>query len=360
MQYPLALLRIIIGWHLLYEGWAKLTSPGWSSAGYLRFSTGPFAEFYHWIGGNESLVRISDQLNILGLIGIGLALMLGVLIRPAALAGVGLLALYYFAYPPLFGPVSGTSEGENLIVNKNVIELFALAAVVAFPTKNLGIGALLRRLPARRIPAAPQGMVGRRELVVGLAGLPVLGAFVLAVLKKHGWKSFEEVQLRRSNPRDVAIASPTLKSFRFSSINDLKGPMPAAKIGNVTLSRMILGGNLIGGWAHARDLIYVSKLVKAYHTRNKVFETFDLAESCGVNAILTNPALCEVINQYWRVGGKIQFISDCGGKDLLTLVKKSIDRGACACYVQGGIADELVAKGQYDQIAQALDLIRRN
>jgi hypothetical protein len=29
---------------------------------------------------------------------------------------------------------------------------------------------------------------------------------------------------------------------------------------------MVLGGNLIGGWAHARDLIYVDKLVKAYHT----------------------------------------------------------------------------------------------
>ncbi|HOL71842.1 MAG TPA: DoxX family protein [Bryobacteraceae bacterium] len=360
MHYPLALLRIIIGWHFLYEGWAKLTTPGWSSASYLKFSTGPFGPLFHWMGANEAIVRISDQLNIWGLTLIGLALMLGVLIRPAALAGIGLLALYYLAYPPLFGPVSGVSEGQYLIVNKNLVELFALVAILAFPAKSLGIEALLRRNRAVRGQTAPVASVQRRELLAGLVGLPFLGAFTLAVLKKHGWKSFEEVNLLRHNPRDVAIASATVKSFEFSSLRDLKGQLPTAKIGNVTLSRMILGGNLIGGWAHARDLIYVSKLVKAYHDRNKVFETFDLAESCGVNTILTNPALCDVITQYWRAGGKIQFISDCGGTNLLEMTQKSIDCGACACYVQGGVADELVAKGRFDLIAKALDLVRKN
>jgi hypothetical protein len=137
--------------------------------------------------------------------------------------------------------------------------------------------------------------------------------------------------------------------------------VPRAKIGDVELSRVILGGNLIGGWAHARDLIYVSKLVKAYHHREKVFETFALSEACGVNTILTNPLLCEIINDYWKsTGGKIQFISDCGGKDVLQMVQQSIDSGACACYVQGGVADRLVEDGNFDLIAQAMELTRRN
>jgi hypothetical protein len=142
----------------------------------------------------------------------------------------------------------------------------------------------------------------------------------------------------------------------------LKGALPYGQIGNMQLSRMILGGNLIGGWAHARDLIYVSKLVKAYHTRDKVFQTLALAEVCGVNALLTNPALCNIINDYWRNGGRIQFISDCGGKpeDLIAAVKKSVDRGASACYVQGALADQLVAAGRFDLIAEALELIRKN
>ncbi|MCP3976119.1 MAG: hypothetical protein GY720_16685 [bacterium] len=127
------------------------------------------------------------------------------------------------------------------------------------------------------------------------------------------------------------------------------------------LSRMILGGNLMGGWAHARDLIYVSKLVKAYHHREKIFETFRLAEACGVNAILTHPNLCPVINDYWKNGGgEIQFISDCGGNDLLTAIKRSIDAGAAACYIQGAVTEKLVAEEKFDTIEKALELIRRS
>ena len=37
--------------------------------------------------------------------------------------------------------------------------------------------------------------------------------------------------------------------------------LPKGKIGDLEISRMICGGNLIGGWAHARDLLYVSNLL---------------------------------------------------------------------------------------------------
>jgi len=52
--------------------------------------------------------------------------------------------------------------------------------------------------------------------------------------------------------------------------------------------------------------------------------------------------------------------SDCGGGDLLEMVQKSIDNGASACYIQGGVGDQLVAEGKFDLIANALELIRRN
>jgi hypothetical protein len=202
--------------------------------------------------------------------------------------------------------------------------------------------------------------MSRRQLISGLAGVPVLGAFVLAVLKKHGWKSFEEIQLLARAGGVDGMSGATIKSFQFSTLRDLKGTLPYGKIGNESFSRMILGGNLIGGWAHARDLIYVSKLVKAYHHRDKIFETLSIAESCGVNALLTNPILCEVVNDYWRHGGKIKFISDCGGQDVLAMIRKSIDAGACACYIQGGVADNLVEKGQIDLMAKGVELIRQS
>ena len=29
----LVLVRVAIGWHFLYEGWVKLSEPGWTAAG---------------------------------------------------------------------------------------------------------------------------------------------------------------------------------------------------------------------------------------------------------------------------------------------------------------------------------------
>lgn len=357
MNTALFILRVLIGWHFCYEALTKLLYPGWSSAGYLQNSTGPLSALFQSIAANPTAVIIVDWLNILGLLAVGLGLMLAIRVREAAIGGMALLALYYVAYPPWFGPVvSGMNEGSYLIVNKNLVELAALAVILA-ASSRAGVASA----PSLDQPVAAMfGPIPRRQVFSSITGLPFLGALVFAVMKKHGWKGLEEVHLDRRARKDNFVASATVRTFQFASRRELRGALPAGKIGKVPVSRLILGGNLMGGWAHARDLIYVSKLVKAYHHRDKIFETLALAESCSVNTILTNPALCDVINDYWRNGGKIQFISDCGGKDVLEMTRKSIDRGACACYIQGGVADRLVEEGKFDVMAQVLELVRKN
>ena len=37
----ITVLRVFVGWHFLYEGVAKLTSPSWSAAGYMKQARGP-------------------------------------------------------------------------------------------------------------------------------------------------------------------------------------------------------------------------------------------------------------------------------------------------------------------------------
>lgn len=366
-ELPAAMLRMVVGWHFLYEGLTKLMFPGWTSAGYLKGSSGPLAGIFQWLGSQSTILPAVDRINIWSLTLIGLALMLGVGVRVAAGSGMALLALYYLAYPPFFSP-AGTpgAEGAYLIVNKNLVELFALSAIASFPALKFGLGGLIDAWSkhAAKVETATAADLSRdrRRMVANLAGVPVLGAFVLAVLRKHGWKSFEESNLRTQGGKkgDTVTASATLRNYTFTARADLRGQLPYANIGKMNLSRMILGGNLIGGWAHARDLLYVSKLVKAYHHREKVFQTLALAESCGINTLLTNPQLSGVITDYWRNGGRIQFISDCGGKNLIELVQKSIDTGASSCYIQGALSDELVAAGKFDLMAEALELIRRN
>lgn len=372
----LTALRIAIGWHFLYEGVVKVLDPAWSSAGYLASSRA-----FGWIVGSPSVLALADQLNQWGLVLIGLGLMFGAFTRVAALAGVALLAMYYTAHPPLIRmPLTTFTEGSYLFIDKNLVELIALLVISLFRTGEF-IG-LDRYLAARKAAGTavdtvapqnspvmeslksapvPPGLFNRRQILTPLISLPVFGAFVYGVLRKRGWESWEEKHLLAAQGAD-AVTSATLKTFHFSGLKDLKGTMPHAKIMDIDLSRMILGGNLIGGWAHARDLIYTSKLVKAYHSDRKVFETFQLAEQCGVNAILTNPVLARVINQYWRrEGGKIKFISDSAfGGDIMEGIRVSIDGGAHSCYVQGGIADRLYKEGKVEEIARAVDFIRSN
>jgi uncharacterized membrane protein YphA (DoxX/SURF4 family) len=372
-------LRVVIGWHFLYEGLSKLLEPGWTSAGYLAESKWLLSGLFHWIIANPPVLETVDFLNIWGQIFIGLGLLLGLFNRTAAVAGIALMALYYIANPPLIGMASRVPTGGNtVIVDKNLVELFALSVLALFPTgKIVGLDRLImfwrqrkqkvsESVPVEKVQkeesAPPPGPITlpRRELVRSLATVPILGGFAYAALRQ---RSFEERHLVAAAEGNVdTLTSATMKTFQFSSLKDLEGEIPKGKIGDLELSRIFLGGNLMGGWAHARDLIYVSKLVKSYHSDAKVFETFRIAEACGMNTILTNPILCRVIGDYWlREKGKIQFFSDCAyGDDIMTGIKMSIDGGAHSCYVQGGIADRLAAKDRLDEIGRAFDFIKQN
>ena len=366
----LLLLRIAIGWHLLYEGFVKLVSPGWTSAPFLAESRWLFSGAFHWIAAHPAVLWVVDQLNVWGLLLIGLGLVLGAFTRLAAASGIVLLFLYYVASPPLVGLPTNGAEGSYLVVNKNLVEILALCVVAAFPaTGFFGLEDRVRRLLARRAPSVPADTPGlppparsRRELIAAAAGLPVLGGFVYAVVSKRSFDSYEARLLRSAGADVDAVSSATLKTFQYASLKELKGQVPHGRIGPLEVSRVVMGGNLIGGWAHARDLLYADKLVKAYHTDAKVFETLRLAEQCGINTFLTNPQLARVINAYWRrEAGKIQFISDCGYKnDLLAGARLSIDVGAAACYTHGGISDALAKEGKVEAIGRALDLIRQN
>jgi thiosulfate dehydrogenase [quinone] large subunit len=75
--WMLVILRVAIGWHMLYEGVVKLMNPNWSSVGYLMDSGGWFSGIFHAIAGNAGALNVADFLNIWGLILVGLGLILG-------------------------------------------------------------------------------------------------------------------------------------------------------------------------------------------------------------------------------------------------------------------------------------------
>ncbi len=136
--YSLVALRILIGWHILYEGIAKLTNPYWSSAAFLLDSKWIFSGLAKIIVSNPIFLTISDYGNMWGLTIIGMFLMIGLFSRYASLAGMILIFIYYIFSPPLVGlEYSRPGEGSYIIVNKNLIEACALLVLYCLPTSHL-------------------------------------------------------------------------------------------------------------------------------------------------------------------------------------------------------------------------------
>ncbi len=134
----LVLLRILIGWHMLYEGLAKLLMPNWTSASFLRESQWILSGFSNWIISNDGVLQVVDFMNTWGLIAIGLGLIVGLFTRLAAYAGAFLLLIYYMNNPPMIGlEYSLPSEGNYLIVSKTLIEAAALLFLGSLPTGNV-------------------------------------------------------------------------------------------------------------------------------------------------------------------------------------------------------------------------------
>ena len=138
------------------------------------------------------------------------------------------------------------------------------------------------------------------------------------------------------------------------------------KLGKLNVTRLIVGGNLTSGFAHSRDLIYVSGLLRQYFTDEKVFETWELCEECGINtAILRlDDHVIGLITKYWNErGGKLQWIVQVkpGTVDIehfKTDIQRCVDNGAVGAYIQGSVGDVLVKNSQMDLLAQAYQCIK--
>jgi thiosulfate dehydrogenase (quinone) large subunit len=143
----LLVLRFLVGWHILYEGIAKLLNPDWTSAGFLSESQWILSGFAGWVTSNSGVLAAVDFLNTWGLVAIGMGLVLGLFSRVAAVAGAALVFIYYLNSPPLVGlEYTLPAEGNNLVVNKTLVEAASLCVLALFPTSKIfGLDAFLKK-----------------------------------------------------------------------------------------------------------------------------------------------------------------------------------------------------------------------
>ena len=140
--------------------------------------------------------------------------------------------------------------------------------------------------------------------------------------------------------------------------------MACGKIGKISISRLLMGGNLIGGWAHSRDLMYVSSLFKAYNTEAKVFETLANCRAVRHQHGPDRSRCASAVVQKYKPerGGKIQtmvcFAPEADKAKMRDLVKKLVDEGATLLYTHGEATDHLTRAGKIDVLGQAMELIK--
>ncbi len=149
-------LRMAIGWQFLYEGITNFIIQDWSSFSYLANTAGPFSGFYHWIASSPGILKIVDILNMYGLILIGIALFIGLFSQFAAIAGIFLLALYYFAYPPFGDSLFNIGEGHLFVVDKIFIEGMALLLFVFSKEKGFGVDILIELMKKAKMKSKSQ------------------------------------------------------------------------------------------------------------------------------------------------------------------------------------------------------------
>jgi hypothetical protein len=183
---------------------------------------------------------------------------------------------------------------------------------------------------------------------------------LVATAGAAAWKSLEEKNL-------LARINESPQSAKPAQLPASSTGMPMGQIGDMKISRLICGGNLVGGYAHSRDLVYVSSLLKNYFTPEKVFETWRLCEESGINTAVLDVRQeadrnINLMQKYWKEGGKIQFIGQCNplSTDIETTLKVGVDSGAGAIFIQGGVADKWVKNKRVDLLGKALDFIRQN
>ncbi len=137
--------------------------------------------------------------------------------------------------------------------------------------------------------------------------------------------------------------------------------LPKGKIAGQEFSRLMMGGNLIGGYSHSRDLNYVSTLMRRYNTPQKIRETLELGEQNGIDAINTwvmqeNQALFD----HWKAGGKMKWFSqvrpDAAGG--FSQIQKAIDQGATGVHLTGDSCERLIGEGKFERIASSVQLIK--
>ena len=143
------------------------------------------------------------------------------------------------------------------------------------------------------------------------------------------------------------------------------GGLGKGRIGDVEVSRLILGTNIITCHMHHRDLWYLKELSRQYNTDAKILDTFAQAEANGIDTFMTHdePRVLSLLKVHReKHAGKMKHFVAPEPKvkeptEFMRVAQRLVDDGASGLYVHGAAVDPLVANGQVKRVGELVDAI---
>ncbi len=136
--------------------------------------------------------------------------------------------------------------------------------------------------------------------------------------------------------------------------------MDFTSIGELRVSRLLLGSNPFSGFSHQG--VERDQLMVHYYTVARIKETLFEAERVGITGIVgrTDFHMMRMLLEYRDDGGKLlwfaQTCPEVGDSD--ACARRAARGGAVACHIHGGVMDHLVSQGRAAEVASAVALIR--
>lgn len=120
--------------------------------------------------------------------------------------------------------------------------------------------------------------------------------------------------------------------------------LPSVDFCGLNVTRLIIGANPFGGFSHQGK--QRSEEMKAYHTVDRILETWQRAEAAGINTMISNNTsenVLEALRKYVPAGGALQWIAQLNSKgkpSMFAAIDEAAEIGCKALYFHGMFLDD--------------------
>lgn len=120
--------------------------------------------------------------------------------------------------------------------------------------------------------------------------------------------------------------------------------LPTVEFCGLAVTRLILGANPFGGFSHQNELR--DKEMLEYYSKDRILETWERAETAGINTFITNnetPHVVQAVKEYLHTDGRLQWIVQVACRkhsNMFEAIDEAVNIGCRGLYFHGGYVDE--------------------